>query len=66
MKLVGVDYVGLGSDFDGIKATPREIDSVADFPLITKGLVQRGYSQADINKILGGNFIRVWEANAKP
>ena len=63
VKLVGVDYVGLGSDFDGIDSTPRELNSVANFPVITKGLLARGYSPTDIHKILGGNFIRVWAAN---
>ncbi|GEO06724.1 dipeptidase [Adhaeribacter aerolatus] len=65
VKLVGVDYVSLGSDFDGITATPRELNSVADFPLITEELLSRGYTQQDINKILGGNFIRVWKAQSK-
>ncbi|MGV3587029.1 MAG: dipeptidase [Adhaeribacter sp.] len=63
VKLIGVDHVGLGSDFDGIPATPRELNSVVDFPQITKALLARGYSQAAINKILGGNFMRVWLAN---
>jgi membrane dipeptidase len=64
VKLVGADYVGLGSDFDGIESAPRELDGVEDLPKITKALLQRGYSQADINKILGGNFLRVFKANA--
>lgn len=63
VKLVGVDYVGLGSDFDGIEAPPRELNGVQDFPLITKALLERGYSKKDINKILGGNFLRVFKAN---
>lgn len=63
VKLVGVNYVGLGSDFDGIEAPPRELKGVQDFPLITKGLLERGYSKRDIRKILGGNFIRVFRAN---
>jgi membrane dipeptidase len=56
VKLVGVDYVGLGSDFDGIEAGPKELNGVQDFPLITKALLERGYSKKDIRKILGGNF----------
>lgn len=63
VKLVGVDYVGLGSDFDGIEAPPRELNGVQDFPLITKALLEKGYSKKDINKILGGNFLRVFKAN---
>jgi membrane dipeptidase len=63
VKLIGVDHVGLGSDFDGISSAPKELNDVTDFPLITKGLLQRGYSKKDIRKILGGNFIRVFTAN---
>ncbi len=64
VKLVGVNYVGLGSDFDGISFPPQEMDDVTSFPLITKALLERGYSKTDIQKILGGNFIRVLKANA--
>ena len=63
IKLVGVDYVGLGSDFDGINLTPQQLDDVTSYPLITKALVEKGYSEKDIAKILGGNFLRVLKAN---
>ena len=63
IKLVGVDYVGLGSDFDGINLTPQQLDDVTTYPLITKALVDKGYSKKDITKILGGNFLRVLKAN---
>ncbi len=63
VKLVGIDYVGLGSDFDGINLTPQQLDDVTAYPLITKALVERGYSKKDIRKILGGNFLRVLKAN---
>ena len=63
IKLVGVDYVGLGSDFDGINLTPQQLDDVSSYPLITKALVDKGYSKKDINKILGGNLLRVLKAN---
>jgi len=63
VKLVGVDFVGLGSDFDGIEAGPRELNGVQDFPLITKALLERGYSKKDVRKILGENFLRVFKAN---
>ena len=63
VKLIGVDHVGLGSDFDGINSSPRELNDVADMPLITKSLMQRGYNKTDIQKILGGNFIRVFKEN---
>lgn len=63
VKLAGVDHVGLGSDFDGIESAPKELNSVVDFPLITKALLERGYSEKDVTKILGGNFLRVFAAN---
>jgi membrane dipeptidase len=65
VKLVGVDHVGMGSDFDGIESPPLELNGVEDYPLITKALLERGYSKKDIRKILGGNFMRVFEANMK-
>jgi membrane dipeptidase len=65
IKLVGVDYVGLGSDFEGIESAPHELDDVTKYPLITKELVARGYTKQDITKILGGNFLRVLKANEK-
>ncbi|WP_266205603.1 dipeptidase [Pontibacter kalidii] len=63
VNLVGVDYVGLGSDFDGITSAPQQLDGVQDFPNVTKALLARGYSEADVKKILGGNFLRVFRAN---
>lgn len=63
VKLIGVDHVGLGSDFDGINSAPRELNDVTNMPLITEELIKRGYSKKDIFKILGGNFIRVFNAN---
>jgi membrane dipeptidase len=61
VKVAGVDHVGLGSDFDGVSgAMPEGIDSVADLPRITQALLDRGYSAADIRKILGGNLLRVF------
>lgn len=65
INLVGVDYVGIGSDFDGIESPPRQLDDVTTYPLITKALVEKGYSEKDINKILGGNLLRVLSANEK-
>ena len=63
IKLVGVDYVGIGSDFDGINLTPLQLDDVTNYPIITKVLVEKGYSIEDLAKILGSNFLRVLEAN---
>jgi membrane dipeptidase len=60
-KVAGVDHVGLGSDFDGVSgATPQGIDSAADLPRITQALLDRGYSDNDIRKILGENTLRVF------
>jgi len=61
VKLVGVDYVGLGSDFDGGVYSPNELYDATCYPIITKKLVERGYSEQDIRKILGLNFIRVFK-----
>ena len=63
VKLLGVDHVGIGSDFDGVGGElPNELKTVADFPHLVAGLQQRGYSEADIRKILGENLLRVWAA----
>jgi membrane dipeptidase len=61
VKLVGIEHVGVGSDFDGIQAVPADLSSVADLPNLTKELLKRGYSEGDIDKILGGNMLRVME-----
>ncbi|MFA6334346.1 MAG: membrane dipeptidase, partial [Bacteroidales bacterium] len=63
VKLVGINHVGLGSDFDGIEVTPEGLESVDKLPVITKELVLRGYSESDIKQILGANFLRVMELN---
>jgi membrane dipeptidase len=64
-RLAGVDYVGLGSDFDGTYPVPQQLDDVTAYPLITKALVEKGYSKKEIDKILGGNLLRVLKANEK-
>jgi membrane dipeptidase len=61
VKLVGIDHVGVGSDFDGIQATPTDLSTVADLPNLTVELLRRDYTEADIDKILGGNMLRVME-----
>lgn len=63
VKLIGVNHVGLGSDFDGIESLPQGLEGVQDMPAITQALRQRGYSKKDIKKILGGNFLRLLQAN---
>jgi membrane dipeptidase len=60
-NLVGVDYIGLGSDFDGGIDTPYDLYDVTMYPVITKILVERGYSEIEIRKILGLNFLRVFK-----
>jgi len=57
--VAGIDHVGLGSDFDGVTSTPLGIDSAADLPKITEALLQRGYTAEQVQKILGGNILRV-------
>ena len=63
VKLIGVDHVGLGSDFDGINSAPKQLKTVLDYPVFTQALIARGYSNKDISKVLGGNFLRVYQAN---
>ncbi len=60
-KVAGIDHVGIGTDFDGVMGQlPQGIDSAADLPKVTAALMARGYSAADCDKILGGNFLRVF------
>ena len=60
VKIAGVDHVGLGSDFDGA-VMPLGMEDVSKLPRITQALLDKGYSDADIEKILGGNLLRVME-----
>jgi membrane dipeptidase len=63
-KLAGADHVGLGSDFDGVSGmVPRGMEDVSKYPSLVKGLIDLGYSDADIRKIMGENAIRVLRAN---
>ena len=60
--LVGVEHVGIGSDFDGISGTaPTGLRDVAAYPNLIRTLLERGYSEEEIHKIFGGNTMRVWE-----
>ena len=63
IKLVGVDYVGIGSDFDGFVVPPQKLDDISTYPLITKALVEKGYAQKGLSKFLGGNVLKVLKAN---
>lgn len=62
VKLVGIDYVGIGSDYDGVgDSLPIGLKDVASYPNLIAGLLERGYSPSDIEKILSGNLLRVWQ-----
>ena len=61
-KLVGVDHVGLGSDFDGINCVPQGLENGSKLPALTVELAARGYDENDLIKILGANVLRVMEA----
>ncbi|MEC8207530.1 MAG: membrane dipeptidase, partial [Pseudomonadota bacterium] len=61
VKLIGIDYVGIGSDYDGVgDSLPIGLKDVASYPNLVQGLLDRGYSDKDIIKLLGGNTMRVW------
>ena len=61
VKVAGIDHVGLGSDFDGVDALPEGLEGVDSLPKITAELLRRGYKDEDVLKILGENFLRVFE-----
>jgi membrane dipeptidase len=60
-RVAGVDHVGLGSDFDGVSALPMGMEDVTRLPRIAQALLDRGYSEEDVSKMLGGNMLRVME-----
>ncbi|NCF16107.1 MAG: membrane dipeptidase [Gammaproteobacteria bacterium] len=63
VKLTGVDHVGIGSDYDGVgDSLPTGLKDVSSYPNLIAGLLERGYSEEDIRKILGENLLRVWDA----
>jgi membrane dipeptidase len=61
-RVAGIDHVGIGSDFDGIQFLPEGLDSAADLPKITDALTERGYTAEQLQKLLGGNLLRVFGA----
>jgi membrane dipeptidase len=61
VKLVSAGHIGLGSDFDGAGRFPEGLEDVTGYPLVTYHLLKRGYRESEIVKILGGNFLRVFE-----
>lgn len=58
-RLIGVDHVGIGSDFDGIPIVPQGLEDVSKMPALAAALMRKGYSESDVRKIMGGNFMRV-------
>jgi membrane dipeptidase len=62
VKLAGIGAVGIGSDFDGVYCTPMGLEDVSKFPNLTRALLEKGYSAADIGKIYSGNTLRVMRA----
>jgi membrane dipeptidase len=60
VKVAGIDHVGLGSDFDGFAILPAELESAADLPKIIAALADRGYTSEQLQKLLGGNLLRVF------
>ena len=61
VELIGIDHVGIGSDFDGVgDSLPTGLKDVSTYPNLVQGMLDRGYSRADIEKVLSGNLLRVW------
>lgn len=62
VKLIGIDHVGIGSDYDGVgDSLPVGLKDVSTYPNLVQGLLDRGYSEKHIKQILGGNTLRVWQ-----
>jgi membrane dipeptidase len=61
-RVAGIDHIGIGSDFDGIDRGPTGLEDVGDFPVLFAELLRRGYSEADLKKIAGGNVLRAMKA----
>ena len=69
LRVAGEDHVGLGSDFDGVPSMPAELEEVSDLPNLTRGLLERGWSEAVVRKVLGENLLRMMrevEQRARP
>ncbi len=65
VDLVGVDYVGIGSDYDGVEIMPTGLENVSKLPFLTKKLIEHGYTIREVRKILGGNFKRIFKEVCK-
>lgn len=62
VKVAGINHVGIGSDYDGISKVPKQLEDVSTYPVLTQVLMDRGYNEADIHKIMSGNMLRVMQA----
>ena len=61
-RIAGIDHVGIGSDFDGVTSLPEQLQDVSTYPYITQELLNRGYTDAEIRKVMSGNMLRVMRA----
>ena len=59
--MIGIDHVGLGSDYDGVDIMPAGLEDVTKLPFLTKKLLENGFTIREVRKILGGNFKRVFK-----
>ena len=59
VRIAGIDHVGIGSDFDGVSGPPNGLDDVSKMPALIEVLLERGYAERDVKKILGENYLRV-------
>ncbi|MEO1525642.1 MAG: dipeptidase [Planctomycetota bacterium] len=59
VKIAGIDHVGMGSDYDGVPVLPEQLEDVSTYPRITQGMLDRGYSESDVRKVMGENVLRV-------
>jgi membrane dipeptidase len=62
LDIAGPDHVGLGTDFDGIPTGPDGIEDVTDLPCVTMGLLDRGHTEATVEKVLGANLLRLFDS----
>jgi membrane dipeptidase len=62
VQIAGIDHVGIGTDFDGVTCVPEGLSSYAEFPNLTRALLEKGYTADEIKKIYGGNMLRVMRA----
>lgn len=59
VRVAGIDHVGIGSDYDGVSSLPKQLHDVSTYPVITQVLLDRGYTEAEVHKIMSGNVLRV-------